>query len=193
LSLGDEERSQREAPTRTELLQFAAGLPPEEAKALLARVRPVPRVPEPEVAGSATEPPAYVSWQDFLDRTSPADRMAWCRKKAARANRPRLMSGPPDMKITGADVWTVLEAARGRCEYCGSLAVESRPSAPDGRPLPWAGVGRRIGSLGHRVARYGGGSNAPGNLGWACLWCNTWPSERRPSATDHGGIQQPDE
>ncbi len=97
--------------------------------------------------------------------------------------------GPPDVKITGADVWAVLEAAEGRCEHCRSLAVENRPSAPDGKPLPWAPVGRRIGSLGHRVARFNGGSNAPGNLAWACLWCNTWQSERRPGATGHGGIQ----
>lgn len=58
----------------------------------------------------------------------------------------------------------VLEAAKGRCESCGSLAVENRPSGPNGKPLPWAQVGRRIGSLGHRVARFNGGSNAPGNL-----------------------------
>lgn len=114
--------------------------------------------------------------------------MSWCQKKATRANRPRLMSGPPDVKITGADVWAVLEAAKGRCEYCRSLAVENRPAAPNGKPLPWAQVGRRIGSLGHRLARFNGGSNASGNLTWACLWCNTWPSERRPVATDHGGI-----
>jgi hypothetical protein len=114
--------------------------------------------------------------------------MAWCRKKATRANRPRLMSGPPDVKITGVDVWAVLEAAEGRCEYCRSLAVENRPSASNGQPLPWAQVGRRIGSLSHRLARFNGGSNAPGNLTWPCLWCNTWPSERRRGATDHGGI-----
>jgi hypothetical protein len=182
-------RPQREAPTGEELLRFAAGLPPEEAEALLARAHPAPRVPEPEAPGPVAAPPAYVSWEEFLDRTTAASRMAWCRKKAARANRPRLMSGPPDVKITGPDVWTVLQAAGGRCEHCGSLAVENRPSAPDGRPLPWAPAGRRIGSLGHRVARFNGGPNAPGNLAWACLWCNTWPSERRPGATDHGGIQ----
>lgn len=42
------------------------------------------------------------------------------------------MSGPPDVKITGADVSAVLEAGKGRCEYCRSLAVENRPSAPNG-------------------------------------------------------------
>lgn len=188
MSLDHDKRPQREVPTFEELLEFAAGLPPDEADALLARARPAPQVPEPEALGPAPVPPVYVSWEDFLDRTTPAGRMAWCRKKATRANRPRLMSGPPDVKITGADVWTVLEAAKGQCEYCGSLAVENRPSAPNGKPLPWAQVGRRIGSLGHRLARFNGGSNAPGNLTWACLWCNTWPSERRPGATDHGGI-----
>lgn len=189
MNLDHDERLEREAPTREELLRFAAGLPPDRAEALLARARPAPQVPEPEASGPVAGPPVYVSWEDFLDRTTPADRMAWCRKKAARANRPRLMSGPPDVKITGADVWGVLEAARARCEYCGSLAVENRPSASSGKPLPWASVGRRIGSLGHREARFNGGSNAPGNLCWACLWCNTWPGERRPRASDHGGIQ----
>ena len=63
------------------------------------------------------------------------------------------MSGAPDVKITGADVWAVLEAAKGRCEHCRSLAVESRPSGPNGKPLPWTQVGRRIGSLGHSSPR----------------------------------------
>src|SRR5882757_5196540 len=113
-------RPQREAPTREEVLRFAGGLAPDEAAALLARTRPAPRVPEPEAAGSAAGPQAYASWEDFLDRTTPAVRMAWCRKKAMRANRSRLMSGAPDVKITGADVRAVLETARGQCEYCGS-------------------------------------------------------------------------
>jgi hypothetical protein len=97
------------------------------------------------------------------------------------------MSGPPDCTITAADVGEVLQSVKGRCEHCGSLAVEKRPSGPDGRPTPWAPVGRRIGSLGHRVARFNGGSNSITNLCWSCLWCNTWPTERRPGATDHGG------
>jgi len=96
------------------------------------------------------------------------------------------MSGPPDCKITAADVWAILQAAEGRCEQCGSLALEQRPSGPDGRPTPWTHVGRRIGSLGHRLARFNGGCNNATNLCWSCLWCNTWPTERRPGATDHG-------
>lgn len=151
---------QRETPTYAELVEFAAGLPPEEAEALLARARPVPQAPESEAPGPAPAP-AYMSWEDFLARTTNAGRMAWCRKKATRANRPRLMSGEPDVKITGADVWAVLEAAKGRCEHCRSLAVESRPSGLNGKPLPWTQVGRRIGSLGHRQARFNGGSTRP--------------------------------
>lgn len=182
------EQSPREAPTREELLNFARQLPPEEARELLARARPAPLAPEPD-GGRVAGAPLYASWEDFLNRTTPSERMAWCRAKASKANRPRLMSGPPDVRIVGSDVWAVLENARGRCEYCGSLAVENRPSTADGKPIGWAQVGRRIGSLGHRVARFNGGSNAPVNLSWACLWCNTWPDERRPGATDHGGIQ----
>ncbi len=54
-------------------------------------------------------------------------------------------------------------------------------------PLPWETAGRRIGSLGHLTARVFGGDNTPGNLAWSCLWCNTWPQERTPSAADHDG------
>jgi hypothetical protein len=68
-------------------------------------------------------------------------------------------SEAPDVKITGADVWAVLEAAKGRCEHCRSLAVESRPSGPNGKPLPWTQAGRRIGSLVHRQARFNGHSS----------------------------------
>jgi hypothetical protein len=52
---------QREAPTREEVLNRAAGLAPDEAAAVLAGVRPVPRVPEREAAGSAARPPVYAS------------------------------------------------------------------------------------------------------------------------------------
>jgi hypothetical protein len=43
----------REAPTFGELLEFAAGLPSDEAGALLARARPAPQVPEPEAPGGS--------------------------------------------------------------------------------------------------------------------------------------------
>lgn len=71
--------------------------------------------------------------------------------------------------------------------HCGSLAVEKRPSTATGQPLPWDAVGRRIGSLGHRIARFNRGTNALSNLCWSCLWCNTWPDDRKRGATDHGG------
>jgi hypothetical protein len=58
---------------------------------------------------------------------------------------------------------------------------------PDGAPVPWDMVGRRIGSLGHQISRFNGGDNTRENLVWSCLWCNTWLGERRPGATDHGG------
>jgi hypothetical protein len=99
------------------------------------------------------------------------------------------MSGRPASTITTAAVWDVLDKAEGRCAHCGSLAVEGRPSGADGRPVEWAQVGRRIGSLGHLVAVFDGGNNDPANLYWCCLWCNTWQSERRPGAIDHGAIR----
>jgi hypothetical protein len=109
-------------------------------------------------------------------------------RKRKVANRERFMSGKPDSSLSLDDVWTVLETARGRCAHCYSLAVEPRPSQPNGAPLPWGSVGRRIGSLGHVISRFHDGRNALENLAWSCLWCNTWQSERRPRATDHGGL-----
>lgn len=188
-SLDQEEQWQRVAPTSEELLRFAAQLSPEEAGELLAKAHPAPQLPLSRGDELDAGPPVYLSWEDFLDRTTPSQRMEWCRKKAAKANKRRLMSGVPDVRITGADVMAVLDLAKGRCGYCGSLAVENRPSTPSGKPLPWGHVGRRVGSLSHRVARFNGGCNAPANLIWACLWCNTWPQERRLGASDHGGIQ----
>jgi len=98
------------------------------------------------------------------------------------------MSGRPAERLGWQDVWSVLEAAQGRCMYCGSLAVEDRPSKPNGAPAPWEQVGRRVGSLSHVTARIYSGTITPDNLGWACLWCNTWPSERVPESTDRGAI-----
>lgn len=178
----------REAPTLHEVVRFATQLPPEQARKLLASAHPASLKPEEDAGGA---PPAlvYVSWAQYLAGTTAEERQTWCRLKARAANRTRLMSGAPDYKITAADIWNVLQAAEGRCEHCGSLALEHRPSGPDGRPAPWAHVGRRIGSLGHRLARFNGGSNNIANLCWSCLWCNTWPTERHPGATDHGGHQ----
>jgi hypothetical protein len=177
----------REAPTATELLVFAASLPVGEREKLLASARSAPLAPEKVGEGNVPDP-IYRSWADFLAATTAAQRLAWCDRKARRANRPRLMSGHPNLRITAAVVWAVLEEAAGRCGDCGSLAVEGRPSGPDGRPTAWAAVGRRIGALGHRLARFNGGGNDRDNVYWCCLWCNTWPAERRLGATDHGAI-----
>jgi len=104
-------------------------------------------------------------------------------------NRKRLLSKTAAWRGSVDVVWSVLSAARGRCAYCNSLAVERRPSHPiTGAPVAWAQVGRRIGSLEHNRLRFGGGDNDIANLSWCCLWCNTWPSERRWEATDHGGL-----
>lgn len=155
-----------------------------------------------DLFGSDTEPPEprrystaklpgsgpYRSWEDFLACTSVADRMRWCARKAKVANRQRLMSGVPDVRVSAEDVLEVLKKAQGRCCHCGSLALEGRPSDPrTGAPRPWERVGRRIGSLDHVKSRIDGGENGVANLAWACLWCNTWPQERRRGALDHGG------
>ena len=59
--------------------------------------------------------PVYVSWSDYAAGTSAAERRAWCTRKARRANRERLMSGPPAERLGWQDVWSVMEAAQGRC------------------------------------------------------------------------------
>ena len=141
---------------------------------------------------SAAPPPVFTSWADYLKRTSRSERMVRCYAAAKKANRKRLLSDAPSSRLSGPDVWNVIEAARGRCVHCGSLAIETRPSASNGAPIAWAQVGRRIGSLEHVRWRFGGGGNDLSNLAWACLWCNTWPAERRPNAPDHGGFY-PDE
>jgi hypothetical protein len=134
-------------------------------------------------------PPVYASWGDYLARTTRGERLDWCTRKAKKANQQRLLSDAPAIRLTREDVWNVMAKARGRCAYCGSLAVEYRPSDPQtGAPITWALVGRRIGSLGHTQARFFGGGNEASNLNWSCLWCNTWVSERRQGATDHGGF-----
>jgi len=180
----------REAPTGAQLAARLAQLPPEQAARIT--VVPAPPSPPPETVPTSV-PPTYASWADYLARTTDAERRRWCTTKAKRANRGRLMSEAPEQAITTDDVVAVLTAARGRCAHCGSLAVENRPSAPNGAPVGWEHVGRRIGSLGHALARLHGGINAVGNLVWSCLWCNTWQSERTPGATDHGGYYPPDD
>lgn len=153
----------------------------------------------PEVRTASA--PLYVSWAAFLAATSERERREWCAAKRRVANRARLMSGRPEHRLRTQDVVDVLEAAEGRCHWCGSLAVERRPSGLDGRPRPWAEIGRRIGSLDHIASLCNGeawpapglaaatGTNEPTNLVWACLWCNTWPSERITGAMDHGAIR----
>lgn len=152
------------------------------AARLLNYYRPSDPTPEPPT-------PAYRSWNDYLVRTTRAERLNWCARKARAANEQRLLSDAPVIALTGEDVWNVMLKARGLCAYCGSLAVERKPYDPVLRHrTPWAPIGRRVGTLGHAQARFYGGGNDTENLRWSCLWCNVWPSERRPSALDHGAF-----
>jgi hypothetical protein len=132
--------------------------------------------------------PQFHTFAEYLERVPHQQIMAVCRRRAQKANADRLMSGPPARRVTADEVFAVMKTAQGRCCHCGSLCLESRPSKANGAPLPWANVGRRIGSLHHLVPRISGGDNDPANLAWSCLWCATWPTERRPGATDHGGL-----
>ena len=132
-------------------------------------------------------PALYVSWGDYLAKSTERDRLRWCAGKAKRANR--RAPEHDGTRLTAGIVWGVLSAAEGRCRYCGSLAVEGCPTRADGGLLPWEPIGRRIGSLEHLRGRAYGGTSERGNLAWSCLWCNTWPTERIRGATDHGAIQ----
>jgi len=132
--------------------------------------------------------PRFNSWEEFLAETTEAERLKWCLSKANKANQERLMSGRAQSRLSKFDVWKILEGSKGVCFHCGSIALERRPSNDLGRPLPWSYMGRRIGSLDHIVCRFKNGDNNLDNLVWSCLWCNTWPSERKPGAIDHGGL-----
>lgn len=130
--------------------------------------------------------PKFDSWEEFLSQTTERERSSWCKGKANKSNRKRLLSGTPIRKIKASDVWKVLESAKGKCFYCGSLALEHQPRV-NGKVIPWAYMGRRIGALHHISKNRETDYNDINNLRWACLWCNTWPTERRKGAEDHGG------
>jgi hypothetical protein len=94
-----------------------------------------------------------------------------------------------EARLKGSDIWAIVEAAEGRCNYCGSLAVENRPTdALKGSPLRWHAMGRRIGSLEHVTPYLDGRMNALANLRWSCLWCNVHADARIWGALDHGGF-----
>jgi hypothetical protein len=135
--------------------------------------------------------PIFRSWDDFLQRTSASYRKQWLRAKVKFANTGAGFGRPqvwyPKYTLTVDDVWDILCEAKGRCAYCGSLALEKVPVKPSGGLDSWEDIGRRIGSLDHIKPRSSGGDNNRENLCWCCMWCNTWPSERIPGATDHGG------
>jgi hypothetical protein len=150
-----------------------------------------PAIQWPSTITPPVPEPTYLSFADYLARTTHAERMVRCHAAAKKANRGRLLSSAPKHRLSGDDVWNVIEAARGRCAHCGSLAVENRPSKPNGAPAAWAQIGRRIGSLEHRHWRARGGDNDLSNLAWSCLGCNTWESERSQGATDYGGFHPP--
>ena len=128
----------------------------------------------------------YDSWEDFISNTTERERLAWCRGKANKSNSKRLLAGTPVQKIKALDVWKVLESVKGKCFYCGSLALEQQPRV-NGKSISWSYMGRRIGALHHIRKNREKDYNDINNLRWACLWCNTWPKERRKGAEDHDG------
>ena len=130
--------------------------------------------------------PKYNSWEEFISQTTERERLSWCRQKANKANSKRLLSSTPKQKINASDVWKVLKSAKGRCFYCGSLALEHQPMV-NGKQISWAYMGRRIGTLHHISKDMMKDYNNFNNLRWACMWCNSWSIERKKGAEDHGG------
>lgn len=130
----------------------------------------------------------YMSWADFTGRADPWQIREWCAEKARKANK-RASARGITATIAVADVFDTLLTACGKCAYCGSLAVETIPSGPDGKSLSWYDIGRRVGSLDHVQALVDGGANARANLAWACMLCNSGGPERISGATDRGAIQ----
>jgi hypothetical protein len=128
-----------------------------------------------------------ISGRDLISKMMRERFKGPCARCGSPPGKPQKCSG--EVKLRGRDIWYLIEQAKGRCIYCGSLAVEGRPSHPvTGAPLSWAHVGRRIGSLEHVESYPDGRINELTNLRWSCLWCNTWPSERHYNAVDHGGF-----
>ena len=70
--------------------------------------------------------PKFNTWNEFFDTTE-KERLSWCSSKASFSNKKRLLAGISVQKIMASDVWKVLEAAKGKCFYCGSLALEHLP------------------------------------------------------------------
>lgn len=137
----------------------------------------------PGIAHADLPPPVYASWGAYLERTTYGERMSRCHAAAKRANR--RLPNRDGTRLTGKDIWGVVEGAQGRCLYCRSLAVERCPTGG------WGHVGRRIGSLEHKE-RLLGRNNEITNLAWACMWCNTHPGERIAFSEDYGGHYPPE-
>lgn len=157
-------------------LEFGGGVlytPPSDKTFIYKRVRFTPAI-----AHADLPPPVYASWRDYLERTTYGERMIRCHAAAKRANRRH--ANRDGTRLTGMDIWAVIEGAQGRCLYCRSLAVERCPTGG------WGHMGRRIGSLEHKEPLLGR-SNEVANLAWACMWCNTHPGERIAFSEDYGG------
>jgi hypothetical protein len=113
----------REARTASHLAARLAQLPPELVRKIRVLRDPLAPLPSSRTA----PPPTYASWDAYLSTTAEVQRRRWCARKANKANSGRLISGLAERRITADDVMAILERARGRCTYSGSLAVENRP------------------------------------------------------------------
>lgn len=113
-----------------------------------------------------TPPPLYSSWEDYLDRTSYAERMGRCHAASKRANR--VHSCMWRRKWRGRDAWSIKmrELTKDPCGHCGSLAGQDCLN-PDRL------TGARVWSI---------IEDAKGR----CFYCNSLAVERRPSNPETG-------
>lgn len=139
--------------------------------------------------------PIYTSWADWCVRTGVTDKRERCRRLTGSANRFRADSGFPRIRLEQWGVWGILKAAKGRCHYCGSLALENRPAAYGGPMNGWDSIGRRCASIDHVLERMKGGDNDLDNLVWCCMSCNSGerPSSRSEWDPKANGGYYPDE
>lgn len=135
---------------------------------------------------SALPPIVFHTWDDF-EHMNEADRLRRYEEEAKATIQNGLLSRRARKHIDGQEVAIILRAARGRCHYCKSLAIESRPPNWQDTPSLWAPIGRRIGMVAYQAVPSATSRKSVMSPIWCCLWCNTWPDERNANAVDHGG------
>jgi hypothetical protein len=150
---------------------------------LTDRLRPPPRNTE---TTPVPPPVRFRTWDNFVTMNE-SDRLQRCEDEAKFASQNGFLPWHNPKHLDGQGVSLLLNAARGRCHYCKSLALESRPAEWEDAPSVWTPIGRRIGTVAYDAEPGINGCKGTIRPIWCCLWCKTWPDERKAEAPDHGG------